>query len=147
MAKSKEELAALKETLTPAAYAVTQEAATERPFTGKYDNWWEDGIFVDVVDGTPLFSSTDKYDAGCGWPSFTRPIDNHEINEYEDRQLSLPRTEVRSRQADSHLGHVFPDGPVDQGGLRYCINSAALRFVPKAELEAQGYGKYLQLFE
>ncbi|RRG17833.1 peptide-methionine (R)-S-oxide reductase [Weissella viridescens] len=145
--KNKETQAELKQRLTDEEYAVTQNAATERPFSGKYDDWWDDGIFVDVVDGTPLFSSTDKYDAGCGWPSFTRPIDDHNLVEEADYKLLRERTEVRSKNADSHLGHVFDDGPTDQGGLRYCINSAALRFVPKADMEAEGYGKYLQLFD
>ncbi|WDF83487.1 peptide-methionine (R)-S-oxide reductase MsrB [Lacticaseibacillus pabuli] len=142
MTESQEDL---KKRLTPEQYAVTQEAATERPFTGKYDDFWQDGIFVDVVSGEPLFSSTDKYDAGCGWPSFTKPI--AQLNESTDHKLFMPRTEVRSSSANSHLGHVFPDGPQDQGGLRYCINSAALRFIPKAKLEDEGYGQYLTLFK
>ncbi|WEV54098.1 peptide-methionine (R)-S-oxide reductase MsrB [Leuconostocaceae bacterium ESL0723] len=136
----------LKARLTPEQYDVTQNAATERPFTGKYDQWWDDGIFVDVVSGEPLFSSTDKYDAGCGWPSFTRPIDDHDIVENTDHSFGMTRTEVRSKDAGSHLGHVFNDGPRDEGGLRYCINSASLRFVPKADMEKEGYGKYLTLF-
>ncbi|MDF7626979.1 peptide-methionine (R)-S-oxide reductase MsrB [Lactobacillaceae bacterium L1_55_11] len=136
----------LKARLTPEQYDVTQNAATERPFTGKYDQWWDDGIFVDVVSGEPLFSSTDKYDAGCGWPSFTRPIDDHDIVENTDHSFGMTRTEVRSKDAGSHLGHVFNDGPRDEGGLRYCINSASLRFVPKADMEKEGYGKYLALF-
>jgi peptide-methionine (R)-S-oxide reductase len=140
---SKEEL---KQRLTPEEFAVTQESATEHPFTGKYDDWWEDGIFVDVVSGKPLFSSTDKYDAGCGWPSFTRPIDDHEINRHVDYSYGMVRTEVRSQDANSHLGHLFTDGPMAEGGLRYCINSAALKFVPKDQLAAQGYEKYLALF-
>ena len=138
----------LKKRLTQEEYAVTQESATERAFTGKYDDWWQDGIFVDVVLGKPLFSSTDKYDAGCGWPAFTQPIDALEIIEKLDRSIiGMPRTEVRSADADSHLGHVFEDGPKEAGGLRYCINSAALRFIPKSELVQEGYPEYLALFE
>ncbi|USS92405.1 peptide-methionine (R)-S-oxide reductase MsrB [Fructobacillus americanaquae] len=136
----------LKQRLTPEQYDVTQNAATERAFTGKYDQWWNDGIFVDVVSGEPLFSSTDKYDSGCGWPSFTKGIDDADLNESTDNSFGMTRTEVRSGEANSHLGHVFNDGPVDQGGLRYCINSAALRFVPKEDLEKEGYGKYSYLF-
>ena len=137
----------LKKRLTQEEYAVTQESATERAFTGKYDDWWQDGIFVDVVSGKPLFSSTDKYDAGCGWPAFTQPIDALEIIEKLDRSIiGMPRTEVRSADADSHLGHVFEDGPKEAGGLRYCINSAALRFIPKSELVQEGYPEYLALF-
>ncbi len=138
----------LKKRLTQEEYTVTQESATERAFTGKYDDWWQDGIFVDVVSGKPLFSSTDKYDAGCGWPAFTQPIDALEIIEKLDRSIiGMPRTEVRSADADSHLGHVFEDGPKEAGGLRYCINSAALRFIPKSELVQEGYPEYLALFE
>jgi peptide-methionine (R)-S-oxide reductase len=138
----------LKKRLTQEEYAVTQESATERAFTGKYDDWWQDGIFVDVVSGKPLFSSTDKYDAGCGWPAFTQPIDALEIIEKLDRSIiGMPRSEVRSADADSHLGHVFEDGPKEAGGLRYCINSAALRFIPKSELVQEGYPEYLALFE
>lgn len=138
----------LKKRLTQEEYAVTQESATERAFTGKYDDWWQDGIFVDVVSGKPLFSSTDKYDAGCGWPAFTQPIDALEIIEKLDHSIiGMPRTEVRSADADSHLGHVFEDGPKEAGGLRYCINSAALRFIPKSELVQEGYPEYLALFE
>ena len=136
--------AALKK-LTPTQFAVTQEAATERPFTGKYDDFYEEGRYVDVVSGEPLFSSKDKYDAGCGWPSFTKPVAKLTMN--RDQSFGMERTEVRSKEADSHLGHVFTDGPVDRGGLRYCINSAALRFIPVAELEGAGYGQYRSLFE
>lgn len=136
----------LRRRLTPEQYAVTQEAATERAFTGKYDRFDEPGIYVDVVSGQPLFSSLDKYDAGCGWPSFTRPIDDSAMKEKYDYRFGMVRTEVRSSGADSHLGHVFDDGPVDRGGLRYCINSAALRFVPLGQMEEQGYGEYLRLF-
>src|SRR5690625_4791724 len=137
----------LKERLTPEQYAVTQENATERAFTGKYDNFYEEGIFVDVVSGEPLFSSKDKYDAGCGWPSFTKPIKKRGVSEHRDQSFGMERTEVRSREANSHLGHVFTDGPQDKGGLRYCINSAAMRFVPKSDLEKEGYGDYLSEFE
>ena len=136
----------LRERLTPVQYQVTQHEGTERAFTGEYWDHDEDGIYVDVVSGEPLFSSRDKYDAGCGWPSFTRPIGAATLTERTDYKIGYARTEVRSPQADSHLGHVFPDGPRDQGGLRYCINSAALRFVPLSELEAQGYGAYRSLF-
>jgi peptide-methionine (R)-S-oxide reductase len=138
--------AELREKLTPAQYQVTQHEGTERAFTGEYWNHTEDGIYVDVVSGEPLFSSLDKYDAGCGWPSFTRPIRNAALTENTDHKIGYARTEVRSPVADSHLGHVFPDGPREEGGLRYCINSAALRFVPVSELDAQGYGEYRSLF-
>lgn len=137
----------LRQRLTPTQYAVTQDAATERPFTGRYDHFDQPGIYVDVVSGEPLFSSLDKYDAGCGWPSFTKPIAKRVVKEKRDQSFGMERTEVRSRQADSHLGHVFTNGPTDRGGLRYCINSAALQFIPVAELERAGYGEYRQLFE
>ena len=128
-------------------YAVTQEDATEKPFSHEYDQKFADGIYVDIVSGEPLFSSKDKYDAGCGWPSFTKPIEKIEVVELEDRSLSRVRTEVRSKYGDSHLGHVFEDGPVDKGGLRYCINGAALRFIPVEKLEEEGYEEYKRLFE
>ena len=137
---------ALKQRLTEIQYEVTQNEATERPFSGEYDEFYEEGIYVDVVSGEPLFSSKDKFDAGCGWPSFSRPIQNTTFTEKEDHKLNRVRTEVRSQKADSHLGHVFPDGPEELGGLRYCINSAALRFIPKADLEKEGYGEFLQYF-
>ena len=137
---------ALKQRLTEIQYEVTQNEATERPFSGEYDEFYEEGIYVDVVSGEPLFSSKDKFDAGCGWPSFSRPIQNTTLTEKEDHKLNRVRIEVRSQKADSHLGHVFPDGPEELGGLRYCINSAALRFIPKADLEKEGYGEFLQYF-
>ena len=137
---------ALKQRLTEIQYEVTQNEATERPFSGEYDEFFEEGIYVDVVSGEPLFSSRDKFDAGCGWPSFSKPIQNTTLTEKEDHKLNRVRTEVRSQKADSHLGHVFPDGPEELGGLRYCINSAALRFIPKADLEKEGYGEFLQYF-
>nr|WP_212780752.1 peptide-methionine (R)-S-oxide reductase MsrB [Lactobacillus corticis] len=130
--------------LSKEEYEVTQHAATEHPFTGKYDDFFEEGIYVDVVSGEPLFSSTDKYDSGCGWPAFTKPITK--LKEKRDTSFGMERVEVRSSEADSHLGHVFTDGPSEKGGLRYCINSASLRFVPKADLEKNGYGQYLALF-
>lgn len=136
----------LKQKLTPMQYQVTQENGTEPPFQNEYDAHFEEGIYVDIVSGKPLFSSKDKYDAGCGWPSFTKPIEDTEVTEHFDTSYGMRRTEVRSKTADSHLGHVFPDGPREAGGLRYCINSAALRFVPKDKLEEEGYGSYLKLF-
>ena len=136
----------LKQKLTPMQYKVTQENGTEPPFQNEYDAHFDEGIYVDIVSGKPLFSSKDKYDAGCGWPSFTKPIEDTEVTEHFDTSYGMRRTEVRSKSADSHLGHVFPDGPMEAGGLRYCINSAALRFVPKDKLEQEGYGNYLKLF-
>jgi peptide-methionine (R)-S-oxide reductase len=132
--------------LTPNQYAVTQTDATEPPFRNEFWNNHREGIYVDVVSGEPLFSSTDKFDSGSGWPSFTRPIEPAYVVEKSDRTLWMKRTEVRSTNGDSHLGHVFDDGPIQDGGLRYCINSAALRFIPAAELESQGYGDYAGLF-
>lgn len=144
MKPSEEEL---RKKLTPLQYHVTQESGTERAFTGEYDKHYKPGIYVDVVSGKALFSSLDKYDSGCGWPAFTRPIDEKVVSSKEDRSHGMLRTEVRSSQADSHLGHVFTDGPKAQGGLRYCINSASLDFVPLAEMEAKGYSAYLKQFE
>lgn len=131
--------------LTPEQYRVTQKSGTERAFTGEYDHHFEPGIYVDVVSGEPLFASSAKFNSGCGWPAFSKPIDN--VTEHPDTTYGMRRVEVRSKHADSHLGHVFNDGPRDMGGLRYCINSASLRFVPKADMEAQGYGQYLNQAE
>jgi len=132
--------------LTPTEYRVTQEAATEPPFRNRYWDNKQDGIYVDIVSGEPLFASTDKYDSMSGWPSFTVPIDAANVVMNEDREFGMVRTEVRSANGDSHLGHVFNDGPVESGGLRYCINSAALRFIAVDDLEKEGYGDFRSLF-
>lgn len=132
--------------LSPEQYHVTQENGTELPFTGEYCNNHEPGIYVDIVSGEPLFASANKFDSGSGWPSFTQPIEADRVVERRDRSHLMDRVEVRSAHADSHLGHVFPDGPTEAGGLRYCINSASLRFIHRDDLEAQGYGQYLRLF-
>ena len=133
--------------LTPEQYRVTQQGATERPGTGEYLDNKEPGIYVDIVSGEPLFASSDKFDSGCGWPSFTKPIEPAHVNELRDSSHGMVRTEVRSTHGDSHLGHVFDDGPEDRGGLRYCINSASLRFIHRDDMEAEGYGAYLDQVE
>ena len=133
--------------LSPEQYRVTQQAGTERPGTGEYLHNKDPGIYVDIVSGEPLFASADKYESGCGWPSFTKPIEGPNVKELHDASHGMVRTEVRSRHGDSHLGHVFPDGPLDRGGLRYCINSASLRFVHRDQMEAEGYGAYLDQVE
>jgi len=136
----------LQKKLTPEQFAVTQEAATEPPFQNEFWNNDRPGIYVDVVSGKPLFSSLDKFDSGCGWPSFTKPLAATDVVEHTDNSLGMTRTEVRSTLADSHLGHVFDDGPADKGGLRYCINSASLKFIPVEEMEKAGYSQYLGPF-
>lgn len=141
--KSPEALAAL----TDEERFVTQDNGTERPFTGKYNSHFEAGLYVDIVSGEPLFASSQKFESGCGWPSFAKPVEPANLAELRDVSHGMIRTEVRSTHGDSHLGHVFPDGPRDMGGLRYCINSASLRFVPKEEMEAEGYGAYLTQVE
>ncbi len=133
--------------LSPLQYRVTQEAGTEPPFDNAFHAHHDDGLYVDIVSGEPLFTSRDKFDSACGWPSFSRPLDDANVVESRDTSHGMLRTEVRSRHADSHLGHVFPDGPREHGGLRYCINSAALRFIPLADLESEGYGHLRPLFD
>jgi len=134
-------------TLTPEQYRVTQQGATEAPGTGEYLDNDEPGIYVDVVSGEPLFASSAKFDSGCGWPSFSKPIEPTNVNELQDKSHGMVRTEVRSAHGDSHLGHVFDDGPEELGGLRYCINSASLRFIHRNDMEAKGYGAYLNQVE
>lgn len=143
----KPSMAEIKRQLSDIQYKVTQENATEKPFSSKYDKNFEEGIYVDIITGEPLFSSTDKYDAGCGWPSFTRPINKKFIDEREDNSHGMKRTEVRSYIGNSHLGHVFNDGLTDKGGHRYCINGAALKFIPLKNMEKEGYREYLYLFK
>ena len=133
--------------LSPEQYRVTEQSGTERPGTGEHLDNTEPGIYVDIVSGEPLFASSDKYESGCGWPSFTKPIESTNINELRDISHGMVPTEVRSTHGDSHLGHVFSDGPEDRGGLRYCINSASLRFIHRDDMEAEGYGAYLDQVE
>ena len=144
MSNNKDEL--LKK-LTPLQYEVTQNSKTERPFTGEFNDHYDTGLYVDIVSGEPLFTSVNKFDSGCGWPAFSKPVGPDALTEKTDLSHGMKRIEVRSETADSHLGHVFEDGPKEKGGLRFCINSAALRFIPAAELEKEGYGESLYLFE
>ena len=137
----------LKKKLTPEQFRVTQQCGTEPPFRNQYWDNHKPGIYVDVVSGEPLFTSLDKFDSGSGWPSFTKPIDKNNVSEKSDRTFGMARTEVRSSKGDSHLGHLFDDGPADKGGMRYCINSASLKFIPVEKLKEEGYGQYLPLFE
>lgn len=143
---TKEDADSLRKRIGDLSYEVTRNAVTEPAFIGEYDNFFEKGIYVDIVSGEVLFSSLDKYDSGCGWPAFSRPVNEDAVTEHIDKSFGMIRTEVRSRTADSHLGHVFEDGPVERGGLRYCINSAALRFIPYDELDSEGYGRYKSIF-
>lgn len=137
----------LKKRIGDLSYEVTQHAATERPFTGKYDDFFEKGIYVDIVSGEVLFSSLDKFNSGCGWPAFSKPIENRMVTNHDDSSYGMRRVEVKSREAGSHLGHVFSDGPQEARGLRYCINSAALKFIPYDQMEKEGYAQWLTLFD
>ncbi|MDE6691840.1 MAG: peptide-methionine (R)-S-oxide reductase MsrB, partial [Muribaculaceae bacterium] len=137
----------LRRRLTPLQWEVTQNGATERPFVNEYDHEFRKGIYVDITDGTPLFVSSRKYDSGCGWPAFTRPIDPSLISEHTDTSFGRVRTEVRSASSGAHLGHVFPDGPATDGGMRYCINSSSLRFIPVEEMEREGYGEFVAMID
>ncbi len=137
--------AELRQRLTPLQWEVTQNGATERPFVNEYDNEFRRGIYVDIIDGTPLFLSSRKFNSGCGWPAFSRPIDDSLINEFNDTSFGRQRTEVRSATSGAHLGHVFPDGPAEDGGLRYCINSASLRFIPLERMAEEGYADYIPM--
>ncbi|EFY02871.1 peptide-methionine (R)-S-oxide reductase MsrB [Streptococcus dysgalactiae] len=137
----------LKKRIGDLSYEVTQHAATERPFTGEYNDFFEKGIYVDIVSGEVLFSSLDKFNSGCGWPAFSKPIENRMVTNHDDSSYGMRRVEVKSREAGSHLGHVFSDGPQEAGGLRYCINSAALKFIPYDHMEKEGYAQWLTLFD
>lgn len=136
----------LKSKLSQMQYHVTQKSGTEPPFRNEFHDFKGEGLYVDIVSGEPLFSSKDKFDSGCGWPAFSKPLEKSQVTEHHDSTHGMIRTEVRSKTADSHLGHVFDDGPEELGGIRYCINSASLRFIPKDKLEQEGYGEYLRLF-
>lgn len=144
---SRPDEAELREKLTTVQYAVTQEAATERPFSNEYVGEFRPGIYVDITTGEPPFLSSDKYESGCGWPAFSRPIDPRVVTEHRDLSHGMVRTEIRSRYGNAHLGHVFDDGPADRGGLRYCINSASLRFIPLERMKQEGYAKYMPLVD
>ncbi|AHB99740.1 methionine sulfoxide reductase B [Mycoplasmoides gallisepticum S6] len=143
----KKPIEVLKKELTPLQFDVTQNSATERPYTNEYDQNFKKGIYVDITTGEPLFLSTDKYDSGCGWPAFSRPIAKSLINEVKDLSHNMVRVEVRAKNSDSHLGHVFTDGPIDKGGLRYCINSASLKFIPYEDLKKAGYEEFIAILD